>query len=53
MEEKDTRTSRAIITSVGDDIVYTVFADVYEEDDDLDDEDDGGEDEDDDEDFLS
>jgi hypothetical protein len=62
MEEKDARTSHAIITSVGDDIVYTVFADVYEEDDDLDDiddsndiddEDDGGEDEDDDEDFLS
>lgn len=57
MEEKDARTSRAIITSVGDDIVYTVFADVYEEDDDfddIDDEDDGGsEDEDDDEDFLS
>ena len=51
------RTSRTIITSVGDDIVYTVFADVYEEDDnfdDIDDEDDGGsEDEDDDEDFLS
>ena len=57
MEEKDARTSRTIITSVGDDIVYTVFADVYEEDDnfdDIDDEDDGGsEDEDDDEDFLS
>lgn len=62
MEKQNARTSRAIITSVGDDIVYTVFADVYEEDDGpddiddfngIDDKDDGGEDEDDDEDFLS
>lgn len=60
MEKQNARTSRAIITSVGDDIVYTVFADVYEEDDGpddiddfngIDDKDDGGEDEDDDEDF--
>lgn len=41
MEKQNARTSRAIITSVGDDIVYTVFADVYEdEDEDLDDTDD-------------
>lgn len=41
MEKQNVRTSRAIITSVGDDIVYTVFADVYEdEDEDLDDTDD-------------
>lgn len=67
MEERNARTSRAIITSVGDDIVYTVFADVYEEDEDLDDiddiddedddegddEDDDEDDEEDDEDFLS
>lgn len=62
MDKQNARASRAIITSVGDDIVYTVFADVYEEDEDLDDaddsndiddEDDGGEDDDDDEDFLS
>lgn len=55
MEKQDARTSRAIITSVDDDIVYTVFADVYEdEDDDIDEKDDGGEDDDDDdEDFLS
>lgn len=62
--EKNARTSRAIITSVGDDIVYTVFADVYEDKsegddsvnpddpDGLDDED-GGNDDGDDEDFLS
>lgn len=61
MEEKNARTSRAIITSVGDDIVYTVFADVNEDEDDdftddLDDivEENGEEKEDDDdEDFLS
>lgn len=63
MEEKNARTSRAIITSVGDDIVYTVFADVNEDEDDdftddLDDivEENGEEEEDDDdaeEDFLS
>lgn len=64
MEKKDARTSRAIITSVGDDIIYTVFADVYEnksegddsvnpdDPDGLDDED-VGNDDDDDEDFLS
>lgn len=57
MEEK-ARTSRAIITSVGDDIVYTVFADVYEDEgvesaDDLDDPDDVSDKDDDDEDFLS
>lgn len=34
MKEKNARTSRAIITSVGDDIVYTVFADVNEDEDD-------------------
>lgn len=57
MEEK-ARTSRAIITSVGDDIVYTVFADVYEDEgvesaDDLDDPYDVSDKDDDDEDFLS
>lgn len=62
MKEKNARTSRAIITSVGDDIVYTVFADANEDEDDdftddLDDivEENGEEEEDDDdeEDFLS
>ncbi len=63
MEKQNARTSRAIITSVGDDIVYTVFADANEDEDDdftddLDDivEENGEEEEDDDddeEDFLS
>ncbi len=60
MEKQNARTSRAIITSVGDDIVYTVFADANEdEDDDFTDdivEENGEEEEDDDddeEDFLS
>lgn len=60
MEERDASTSRAIITSVGDDIVYTAFADVYEDEDDdftddLDDivEENGEEEDDDEEDFLS
>lgn len=59
MKEKNARTSRAIITSVGDDIVYTVFADVNEDEDDdfTDDLDDIVEEEEDDddaeEDFLS
>ena len=55
MEKQGARTSRAIITSVGDDIVYTMFADKREKkNDDLDSDDNNSDDSiDDDEDFLS